>query len=95
MIVILVKLFLLHLIIRFNVVFLFHSFLVLAVYIHCTVSLMLIFSSKSTSMLIIINVDIGLNAYDDDNVDIDVGFDTYVDVTININNIDVYFYVDI
>ena len=46
-------------------------------------------------MLIIINVDIGLNAYDDDNVDIDVGFDTYVDVTININNIDVYFYVDI
>ena len=25
----------------------------------------------------------------------DVDFDTYVDVTININNIDVYFYVDI
>ena len=37
-------------------------------------------------MLIIINVDIGLDAYDVDNVD--------MDVTFNINNIDVYFYVD-
>ena len=70
----------------FNVVFLFHSFLVLAVYIHCSDPLVLIFSSKSTSMLIIINVDIGLDAYDVDNVD--------MDVTFNIKNIDVYFYVD-
>ena len=37
-------------------------------------------------MLIIINVDIGLDAYDVDNVD--------MDVTFNIKNIDVYFYVD-